>query len=116
MGAEIVNINTEVAVSIGINLITIAFFAGVYFEAQKNMKLQIENLEKIFEMKVANLKEVLLGKIKELAEKQDKHNEVIERTYNLEKNVEVLQEQIKVENHRIEDLEEVQNECIRKGN
>ena len=110
------DINTEVAVSIGVNLITIAFFAGVYFEAQKNIKLQIANLEKIFDMKVANLKEIFLEKIKELTDKQDKHNNLIERTFACEKDISLIKEQIKVENHRIEDLEEMQNECIRKGN
>ena len=100
MGAVMFDINTEVAVSIGVNLITIAFFAGVYFEAQKNIKLQIANLEKI----------------KELTEKQDKHNNLIERTFACEKDITLIKEQIKVENHRIEDLEEVQNGCIRKRN
>lgn len=40
-----------------------------------------------------------------LEQKQDKHNEVIERTYKNEQEISVLKEQIKVENHRIEDLE-----------
>lgn len=44
-------------------------------------------------------------KISELEKKQDKHNSVIERTFHLEQNVAVIQEQIKVGNHRIEDLE-----------
>lgn len=40
-----------------------------------------------------------------LEKKQDKHNSLIERTYKLEKVAEVHDEQIKVTNHRIEDLE-----------
>jgi len=40
-----------------------------------------------------------------LEKKQDKHNSLIERTYQLEKVAEVHDEQIKVANHRIEDLE-----------
>lgn len=35
----------------------------------------------------------------------DKHNTVIERTYKLEETQAVIQEQIKVVNHRIGDLE-----------
>ena len=45
-------------------------------------------------------------KLESIDKKQDKHNDVIERTYKIESDIMVLQEQIKVENHRIEDLEE----------
>ena len=44
-------------------------------------------------------------KLEELTKRVDKHNNVIERTYQLEQNQSVMQEQIKVANHRIEDLE-----------
>lgn len=44
-------------------------------------------------------------RIEQLEKKVDKHNTVIERTFNLEQNQAVMQEQIKVANHRIEDLE-----------
>lgn len=44
-------------------------------------------------------------RIEQLEKKVDKHNTVIERTFNLEQNQAVMQEQIKVINHRIEDLE-----------
>lgn len=44
-------------------------------------------------------------KLESMDKKQDKHNQVIERTYKIESDIEVLKEQIKVENHRIEDLE-----------
>lgn len=43
--------------------------------------------------------------IKELTNQVEKHNKVIERVYNLEKQDEVEKEQIKVMNHRIADLE-----------
>ena len=43
--------------------------------------------------------------IKDLEEKQDKHNSVIERVYELEKVSEVLEERQKTANHRIDDLE-----------
>lgn len=55
-------------------------------------------------------------KLTEIEKKQDKHNNLIERTYKNEKDISVIKEQIKVENHRIEDLEDNQNECIRKRN
>ncbi len=44
-------------------------------------------------------------KLDELTKRVDKHNNVIERTYKLEQEYEVQHEQIKVANHRIEDLE-----------
>jgi hypothetical protein len=44
-------------------------------------------------------------RIEQLEKKQDKHNSVIERTYKLEERAAVLDEEIKVANHRISDLE-----------
>ena len=44
-------------------------------------------------------------RIGQLEKKVDKHNTVIERTFKLEEAQAVLSEQIKVANHRIEDLE-----------
>lgn len=48
-----------------------------------------------------------LYRIDQLEKKQDKHNTLIERMYEAEKNIDVLDEQIKVANHRISDLENV---------
>ena len=44
-------------------------------------------------------------RIEQLEKKVDKHNTVIERTFKLEEAQAVLTEQIKVANHRIDDLE-----------
>lgn len=44
-------------------------------------------------------------KIEALEKKQDKHNSVIERVYHLEEEQAVMKEQLKVANHRIDDLE-----------
>ncbi len=44
-------------------------------------------------------------RLEQLEEKVNKHNGVIERTYNLEKRVEVDEQRLKVTEHRIEDLE-----------
>lgn len=46
-----------------------------------------------------------LYRISKLEEKVDKHNNLIERTYILEKQQALTEEEIKVANHRIEDLE-----------
>ncbi len=44
-------------------------------------------------------------RLSELEKKVDKHNHIVERTFRLEGDMEVVHEQIKVANHRIEDLE-----------
>lgn len=49
-------------------------------------------------------------RIEQLEKKVDKHNTVIERTYKLEESQAVIQEQIKVVNHRIGDLEKEREE------
>lgn len=43
--------------------------------------------------------------IEELKKAVEKHNNLIERTFELEKRQDVTEEQIKVANHRIDDLE-----------
>ena len=44
-------------------------------------------------------------RIEQLEKKVDKHNNIIERTYKLEDNDKLLEEKIKVTNHRLDDLE-----------
>ena len=45
-------------------------------------------------------------RIEQLEKKVEKHNQVIERVYRLEQGEAVINEEIKVANHRINDLEE----------
>ena len=45
-------------------------------------------------------------RIEQLEKKVEKHNQVIDRVYNLEKSEAVFVEEIKVANHRIDDLEQ----------
>lgn len=49
-------------------------------------------------------------RIEQVEKKVDKHNTVIERTFKLEEAQAVIQEQIKVANHRIGDLEKEREE------
>lgn len=49
---------------------------------------------------------LIVYRLEQLESKVDKHNNVIERVYNLEKDADVIKEQIKVASHRIEDIEE----------
>lgn len=49
---------------------------------------------------------LIVYRLEQLETKVDKHNNVIERTYQLEKDADVIKEQIKLANHRIDDIEE----------
>ena len=44
-------------------------------------------------------------RLKQLEKKVEQHNSLVERQYNIEKITTVLHEQLKVANHRIDDLE-----------
>lgn len=44
-------------------------------------------------------------RIEQLEKKVEKHNSIVERTFELEKNQELQEEKILVANHRIKDLE-----------
>ena len=48
---------------------------------------------------------LVVYRIEQLEKKVEKHNNVLERVYDLEKNEAVIIEDLKVANHRIEDLE-----------
>lgn len=49
-------------------------------------------------------------RIEQLEKKVDKHNNIIERVYGLEQNEAVISQQIKVSDHRIDDLEKLISE------
>lgn len=49
--------------------------------------------------------ELQLYRIEQLEKKQDRHNQVIERTFRLEEHASIVDEKLKVANHRIDDLE-----------
>lgn len=49
--------------------------------------------------------EMQIYRIEQLEKKQDRHNQVIERTFRLEEHASIMDEKIKVANHRIDDLE-----------
>lgn len=46
-------------------------------------------------------------RIEQLEKKVDKHNSLVERTFRLEDNDKLLDEKIKVANHRLDDLETI---------
>ena len=51
---------------------------------------------------------LVIYRIEQLEKKVEKHNQVVERVYNLEKDEAVIKEELKDTNHRIEDLENSQ--------
>lgn len=48
---------------------------------------------------------LVIYRLEQLEEKVAKHNNLVERTYHLEEEQTLLQEKIRVANHRIDDLE-----------
>ena len=46
-------------------------------------------------------------RIEQLEKKVDRHNNLIERMFKAEESINILEEKIKVANHRIDDLEDV---------
>lgn len=87
------DINWGILVSIISLLITIYTIVKTNAKSEEKMQGQIE---------------IVKNDIKHLSERVEKHNGVIERTYKLEQSVAVMDEEIKVANHRIADLENEQ--------
>jgi hypothetical protein len=71
-----------------------------------NIAVSVSSQKKTNEFTDYKINEIK-DQVKGLEEKQDKHNKVIERTFKLEEHVAVIDEQIKVANHRIADLENI---------
>ena len=65
-------------------------FLGVYYANRKSA----EKTQALIEYR-----------LRALESKMDKHNQVVERVYKLEERAEVVDERIRVANHRIDDLE-----------
>ena len=53
---------------------------------------------------------LVVYRIEQLEKKVEKHNQVVERVYSLERSEAVIEEEIKVANHRIDDLEDVRKQ------
>lgn len=79
--------DSNIAVIITGGLSLVGTLAGSYFAQRKSTALIAYRLE-------------------QLEKKVDKHNGVVERTFKLEERCAIQDEQIKVANHRIADLEE----------
>lgn len=53
----------------------------------------------------SKVKALLAYRLERLEERVNKHNNLVERTYHIEEEQEIIKEKIKVANHRIDDLE-----------
>lgn len=104
-----INISWELALSIVINIVAIAYFMGKNQTTQDFLKTSIQALEKNIAGKIENLKENIDEKIQDIKEhtrgdfdrlekKQDKHNNLIERMAKVE-------ESSKSAHHRIDGME-----------
>lgn len=107
-----VKVNTEIIIAgvalfltVIANIATISYFAGVLKSNQEHQKEVLD----IF-------KEEINQNFKRIEAKQDKHNNIVERVYCTERDLSVIKEKIKVENHRIEDIEKLQKQCIMHKN
>ncbi len=101
MGEEKVSIEIVIAIiglfiTIVVNIATIAYFAGVIKSNQEHQKEMIDLLRQEFREQ--------LGRVER---EQSKHNNLVERTFVNERDISVLKEQVKVENHRIQDQEDI---------
>ena len=70
---------------------------GVIFTSRKQHDVTVQEIKTELAL--------MHQEIGQLEKKQDIHNQVIERVYQLEKAAEVLDERQKAANHRIDDLE-----------
>lgn len=73
--------------------------------ANRSTVSALQEQSKIADEKIQGQINVIQTEIKTLSDRVDKHNNLIERTYGLEKRMDVAEERQKVANHRIDDLE-----------
>ncbi len=72
-------ISLELKFTIFLNLIMLAFFAGIYVCTIKFYGQHIEDLKKYFSEKIDNIKLDFKENLQRVEFKQDKHNNLIER-------------------------------------
>lgn len=77
-------------------------FIGIIYTSKQQHSITIDE--------VKNEVSLIKKDIKNLEEKQDKHNSLIERVYDIEATLRVMDNREKVTEHRIEDLERKEGE------
>ena len=95
--------------SIIVALITggLALIGVIYSTRRSNSELlsKIERSSELSDEKLRGELNVVKNDIRTLSAKVEKHNQILERTYSLERRMDVQEEKARVANHRIEDLE-----------
>lgn len=81
-------------IQIAAYLVTFGVFLGVTQQQFKNITTQLTAQKEQLTIQIANLEK-----------KVEKHNQVVERTYQNEKDIAVLKNRNSVSEHRIDDLE-----------
>ena len=120
-------ISIELWVSIGINLLTLAFFAGVFAATQKQLKENMKVFKEEFTKKIDDMKADFSDRIKDLKDnfhekfdtlekKQAKHNNLIERMALAEASTKSAHKRGDELSERVTELEEKYYEHIAKGN
>jgi len=121
------NISVELWVSIGINLLALAFFAGIFYATQKQQKegmqtfneqvtKKFDEIKENFSEKTRDLKNNFHEKIDALEKKQDKHNNLIERMALVEASTKSAHKRGDELSDKIEELEGKYYEHISKHN
>lgn len=72
-------ISIELKFAIITNLIMLAFFAGIYVCTIKNHGQNIKDLKEFFSEKIRDIKDDFKEQLNRVENKQDKHNNLIER-------------------------------------
>lgn len=74
-------------------------------QSSKELYAKLDKQSELSDAKMQGEIDVIKADIRTLSNRVEAHNKMIERTYALERRCEVHDEQIKVANHRIADLE-----------
>lgn len=72
----------------------------------KQFETQVQQQREETEQKHNETISLVTYRLEQLEKKQDRYNNIISRTYELEKSEKILEEKMKVVNHRVDDLEQ----------
>lgn len=72
----------------------------------KQFEAQVQQQREESDQKHNETISLVTYRLEQLEKKQDRYNNIISRTYELEKSEKILEEKMKVVNHRVDDLEQ----------
>lgn len=74
-------------------------------QSNKDLYAKLDKQSELSDARIQGEIDVIKADIRTLSNRVEAHNKLVERTYELERRADVHEEQIKVANHRIGDLE-----------